>query len=43
LARVVLPALRAARLAAASRPGTTLRESLGLPRPTNRYDVRVAA
>jgi alkanesulfonate monooxygenase SsuD/methylene tetrahydromethanopterin reductase-like flavin-dependent oxidoreductase (luciferase family) len=43
LARDVLPALRAARLVAAPRPGATLRESLGLPRPANRYDVRVQA
>ncbi|MFC8799921.1 nitrilotriacetate monooxygenase [Promicromonospora sp. NPDC057138] len=43
LARDVLPALRAARLVAAPRPGATLRESLGLPRPANRYDVRVPA
>ncbi|WP_020016638.1 LLM class flavin-dependent oxidoreductase [Promicromonospora sukumoe] len=43
LARDVLPALRAARLVAAPRPGATLRESLGLPRPANRYDTRVLA
>ncbi|MFJ3407226.1 LLM class flavin-dependent oxidoreductase [Promicromonospora sp. NPDC090134] len=43
LARDVLPALRAARLTAAPRPGATLRESLGLPRPANRYDTRVLA
>ncbi|MFD6139518.1 LLM class flavin-dependent oxidoreductase [Promicromonospora sp. NPDC060271] len=42
LARDVLPALRAARLTAAPRPGATLRDALGLPRPANRYDVRVA-
>ncbi|MFD6447206.1 LLM class flavin-dependent oxidoreductase [Promicromonospora sp. NPDC060204] len=43
LARDVLPALRAARLTAAPRAGATLRESLGLPRPANRYDTRVQA
>ncbi|MFD7025389.1 LLM class flavin-dependent oxidoreductase [Promicromonospora sukumoe] len=43
LARDVLPALRAARLVAAPRPGATLRESLGLPRPANRYESRVLA
>ena len=43
LARDVLPALRAARLTAVPRPGATLRESLGLPRPANRYDTRVLA
>lgn len=43
LARDVQPALRAARLVAAPRAGATLRESLGLPRPANRYDVRVQA
>ncbi|MFI8526477.1 LLM class flavin-dependent oxidoreductase [Promicromonospora sukumoe] len=43
LARDVLPALRAARLVAAPRPGATLRESLGLPRPANRYETRVLA
>lgn len=43
LAREVLPALRAARLIAAPRPGATLRESLGLPRPANRYDTHAAA
>ncbi len=43
LARDVLPALRAARRTAAPRPGATLRESLGLPRPANRYDTRVQA
>ncbi|MEU4385392.1 LLM class flavin-dependent oxidoreductase [Promicromonospora sp. NPDC023805] len=43
LARDVLPALRAARLTAAPRPGATLRDALGLPRPANRYDVRVSA
>jgi hypothetical protein len=43
LARDVLPALRAARLTAAPRPGATLRAALGLPRPANRYDVRVSA
>jgi alkanesulfonate monooxygenase SsuD/methylene tetrahydromethanopterin reductase-like flavin-dependent oxidoreductase (luciferase family) len=43
LARDVLPALRATRLVAAPRPGATLRESLGLPRPANRYDTRVLA
>jgi alkanesulfonate monooxygenase SsuD/methylene tetrahydromethanopterin reductase-like flavin-dependent oxidoreductase (luciferase family) len=43
LARDVLPALRAARLTAAPRPGATLRESLGLLRPANRYDTRVSA
>jgi alkanesulfonate monooxygenase SsuD/methylene tetrahydromethanopterin reductase-like flavin-dependent oxidoreductase (luciferase family) len=43
LARDVLPALRAARLTEAPRPGATLRESLGLPRPANRYDTRVLA
>ncbi|WP_369372078.1 nitrilotriacetate monooxygenase [Promicromonospora sp. Populi] len=43
LARDVLPTLRAARLVAAPRPGATLRESLGLPRPANRYDVRAPA
>jgi alkanesulfonate monooxygenase SsuD/methylene tetrahydromethanopterin reductase-like flavin-dependent oxidoreductase (luciferase family) len=42
LARDVLPALRAARLIAPPRPGATLRDALGLPRPANRYDVRVA-
>ena len=40
LARDVLPALRAARLTAAPRAGATLRETLGLPRPANRYDTR---
>ncbi|WP_419702775.1 LLM class flavin-dependent oxidoreductase [Promicromonospora sp. NFX87] len=43
LARDVLPALRAARLTAAPRPGATLRDALGLPRPANRYDLRVSA
>jgi alkanesulfonate monooxygenase SsuD/methylene tetrahydromethanopterin reductase-like flavin-dependent oxidoreductase (luciferase family) len=43
LARDVLPALRTARLTAAPRPGATLRDALGLPRPANRYDVRVSA
>ncbi|PUB31544.1 luciferase-like monooxygenase [Promicromonospora sp. AC04] len=43
LARDVLPALRAARLTAVPRPGASLRESLGLPRPANRYDTRVQA
>ncbi|GAA2222681.1 LLM class flavin-dependent oxidoreductase [Promicromonospora sukumoe] len=43
LARDVLPALRAARLVAAPRAGATLRESLGLPRPANRYETRVLA
>ncbi|MFI2363489.1 LLM class flavin-dependent oxidoreductase [Promicromonospora sp. NPDC019610] len=43
LARDVLPALRAARLTAPPRAGATLRESLGLPRPANRYDTRVPA
>ena len=43
LARDVLPALRAARLTAAPLPGATLRKSLGLPRPANRYDTRVLA
>jgi len=42
LSRDVLPALRAARLTAAPRAGATLRESLGLPRPANRYDTRPA-
>jgi alkanesulfonate monooxygenase SsuD/methylene tetrahydromethanopterin reductase-like flavin-dependent oxidoreductase (luciferase family) len=42
LAREVLPALRAHRVTASPRPGATLRESLGLPRPANRYDARVA-
>jgi alkanesulfonate monooxygenase SsuD/methylene tetrahydromethanopterin reductase-like flavin-dependent oxidoreductase (luciferase family) len=36
LAREVLPALRAARLAAAPRAGATLRDHLGLPRPAHR-------
>ncbi|SKC71801.1 LLM class oxidoreductase [Krasilnikoviella flava] len=40
LARDVLPVLRAARLTAAPRAGATLRETLGLPRPANRYDAR---
>jgi alkanesulfonate monooxygenase SsuD/methylene tetrahydromethanopterin reductase-like flavin-dependent oxidoreductase (luciferase family) len=40
LAREVLPALRAARVVAAPRPGATLRDSLGLARPANRYDTR---
>ncbi|MFE7408336.1 LLM class flavin-dependent oxidoreductase [Isoptericola sp. NPDC057559] len=40
LARDVLPALRAARLTAAPRAGATLRQTLGLPRPANRYDTR---
>ncbi|MGW2095127.1 LLM class flavin-dependent oxidoreductase [Promicromonospora sukumoe] len=43
LARDVLPALRANRLVAAPRAGATLRESLGLPRPANRYETRVLA
>lgn len=43
LQRDVLPALRAARLTAAPRPDATLREALGLPRPANRYDVRLSA
>ncbi|QAY69274.1 LLM class flavin-dependent oxidoreductase [Xylanimonas protaetiae] len=42
LARDVLPALRAARLTAAPQPGATLRDSLGLARPANRYDARDA-
>ena len=40
LVRDVLPALRAARLTTAPRAGATLRETLGLPRPANRYDTR---
>ncbi|MFE5308086.1 LLM class flavin-dependent oxidoreductase [Isoptericola sp. NPDC056605] len=36
----VLPALRAARLTAPPRAGATLRETLGLPRPANRYETR---
>ncbi|GAB3103019.1 LLM class flavin-dependent oxidoreductase [Isoptericola nanjingensis] len=43
LARDVLPALHAARLTAAPRAGATLRETLGLPRPANRYDTRPGA
>ncbi|MEL7974860.1 nitrilotriacetate monooxygenase [Isoptericola sp. F-RaC21] len=39
----VLPALRAARLTAAPRAGATLRDTLGLPRPANRYDTRPRA
>ncbi|QAY63750.1 LLM class flavin-dependent oxidoreductase [Xylanimonas allomyrinae] len=41
LVREVLPALRAARVVVPPRPGATLRETLGLPRPANRY-ARVA-
>jgi alkanesulfonate monooxygenase SsuD/methylene tetrahydromethanopterin reductase-like flavin-dependent oxidoreductase (luciferase family) len=37
LARDVLPALRAARLTAAPRPGATLRDHLGLARPADRW------
>jgi alkanesulfonate monooxygenase SsuD/methylene tetrahydromethanopterin reductase-like flavin-dependent oxidoreductase (luciferase family) len=37
LVRDVLPALRVARAIPTPRPGQTLRDLLGLPRPTNRY------
>ncbi len=42
LAAVVLPALRRAGLLAAPSPGSTLRESFGLPRPANRYAAAAA-
>lgn len=37
LVRDVLPALRVARLTPTPQPGATLRQTLGLPRPVNRY------
>ena len=37
IVRWVLPALRVARATPTPRPGATLRETLGLPRPTNRH------
>jgi len=37
LVRDVLPALRVARAAPTPRPGATLRDTLGLPRPTSRF------
>jgi alkanesulfonate monooxygenase SsuD/methylene tetrahydromethanopterin reductase-like flavin-dependent oxidoreductase (luciferase family) len=37
LGRAVLPALRARGLFSSPRPGDTLRDSLGLPRPDNRF------
>ncbi|MDR7161082.1 LLM class flavin-dependent oxidoreductase [Arthrobacter sp. BE255] len=42
LAAVVLPELRRAGLLAAPAPGSTLRESFGLPRPANRYAAAAA-
>ena len=37
LVRRVLPALRVARATPTPRPGATLRDTLGLPRPTSRF------
>jgi hypothetical protein len=42
LAAVVLPELRRAGVLAAPAPGSTLRESFGLPRPANRYAAAAA-
>ncbi|HEY4017618.1 MAG TPA: LLM class flavin-dependent oxidoreductase [Pseudonocardiaceae bacterium] len=43
LSRLVLPALFRARIAARPLPGTSLRTTLGLARPTNRFGHAVAA
>ncbi|WP_326667501.1 LLM class flavin-dependent oxidoreductase [Streptomyces sp. NBC_01257] len=43
LTEQVLPALAAAGLHRAPRPGNTLRETLGLPRPANRFAAAAAA
>ncbi|HEX3784071.1 MAG TPA: LLM class flavin-dependent oxidoreductase [Pseudonocardiaceae bacterium] len=43
LSRLVLPAVFRRRLAARPLPGTSLRSTLGLPRPANRFDTSVAA
>ncbi|MCZ0982706.1 hypothetical protein O1L60_37695 [Streptomyces diastatochromogenes] len=43
LSRLVLPELFARRLAARPLPGTTLRGSLGLPRPLSRFTTDGAA
>ncbi|WP_211265625.1 hypothetical protein [Actinacidiphila oryziradicis] len=42
LAERVLPKLAAAGLRRAPRPGGTLRETLGLPRPANRFAAATA-
>jgi len=42
LVRDVLPALRVARAVPTPRPGATLRDTLGLPRPTNRFAATAA-
>jgi alkanesulfonate monooxygenase SsuD/methylene tetrahydromethanopterin reductase-like flavin-dependent oxidoreductase (luciferase family) len=42
LAAAVLPELRRANIATAPVPGSTLRESFGLPRPANRYAAAAA-
>ncbi|WP_200829845.1 LLM class flavin-dependent oxidoreductase, partial [Cellulomonas algicola] len=42
LVRDVLPALRVARATPTTRPGATLRDTLGLPRPVNRYAAAAA-
>ena len=42
LSRLVLPALFLRRIAARPVPGTSLRSTLGLPRPANRFDTSVA-
>ncbi|GIG20078.1 monooxygenase [Cellulomonas chitinilytica] len=42
LVRDVLPALRVARAVPTPRPGATLRDTLGLPRPTNRHVAAAA-
>jgi alkanesulfonate monooxygenase SsuD/methylene tetrahydromethanopterin reductase-like flavin-dependent oxidoreductase (luciferase family) len=43
LSRLVLPALFRARIAARPLPGVSLRSTLGLSRPANRFDHSVAA